>query len=422
MNNNSADIIIIGAGASGLMAAYTAAMYSYVKVILLEKNNQIGKKLLITGKGRCNLTNNCSVDEFLNNVCTNRKFLMSAINSFSPQKTMAFFEELGLALKTERGKRVFPISDSAREVVQTLKNAIKKENISLRLNSNVVSVQHNTANTFSVILETGEKLYCNKLIIATGGKSYPQTGSTGSGFTLAKKLGHKLIAPHPSLVPIVTQESWCRELQGLSLRNVRLTFYKNQIKKPLFSEIGELLFTHFGLSGPLVLTASAFICNNSPSEYKIVIDLKPGLENKQLDARLVRDLAGNNKDLCNALKKLLPLRLVPIIIQLAQIDPRKKANQLTSLQRAQLIETIKNLTLTPQCLCGFNEAIITAGGINTNEVNPKTMESKLVAGLYFAGELLDLDALTGGFNLQIAFSTGYAAGLHCAQQYKNLTT
>ena len=422
MNNNSADIIVIGAGASGLMAAYTAAKYSCAKVILLEKNNQIGKKLLITGKGRCNLTNNCSVDEFLNNVCTNRKFLMSAINSFSPQKTMAFFEELGLALKTERGKRVFPVSDSAFDVVQTLKNAIKKENISPRLNSNVVSVRHNTTNTFSVALETGEELYCNRLIIATGGKSYPQTGSTGSGFTFAKKLGHKLVAPHPSLVPIVTQESWCRELQGLSLRNVRLTLYKNQIKKPLFSEIGELLFTHFGLSGPLVLTASAFVGNNPPSEYKIAIDLKPGLENKQLNTRLVRDLAGNNKDLCNALKKLLPLRLVPIIIPLAQIDPRKKANQVTSLQRAQLIETIKNLTLTPQCLRGFNEAIITAGGINTNEVNPKTMESKLVAGLYFAGELLDLDALTGGFNLQIAFSTGYAAGLHCAQQYKNLTT
>ena len=373
MNNNSVDIIIIGAGAAGLMAAYTAATYSCAKIILLEKNNQIGKKLLITGKGRCNLTNNCSIDEFLNHVCTNRKFLMSAINSFSPQKTMAFFEELGLALKTERGKRVFPVSDSAHDVVQTLKNAIKKENISLRLNSNVVSLQCNTSNTFSVKLETGEKLYCNKLIIATGGKSYPQTGSNGS------------------------------------------------IKKPLFSEVGELLFTHFGLSGPLVLSASAFIGNNSPAEYKIIIDLKPGLEHKQLDSRIVRDLAGNNKDLCNALKKLLPLRLVPIIIHLAQIDPRKKANQITSLERVKLTETIKNLTLTPQCLRGFNEAIITAGGISTNEVNPKTMESKLIAGLYFAGELLDLDALTGGFNLQIAFSTGYAAGMHCAQQYKNLT-
>lgn len=421
MNNNSVDIIIIGAGAAGLMAAYTAATYSCAKIILLEKNNQIGKKLLITGKGRCNLTNNCSIDEFLNHVCTNRKFLMSAINSFSPQKTMAFFEELGLALKTERGKRVFPVSDSARDVVQTLKNAIKKENISLRLNSNVVSLQCNTSNTFSVKLETGEELYCNKLIIATGGKSYPQIGSTGSGFIFAKKLGHKLVAPHPSLVPIVTQEPWCSELQGLSLRNVRLILYKNQIKKPLFSEIGELLFTHFGLSGPLVLSASAFIGNNSPAEYKITIDLKPGLEHKQLDSRIVRDLAGNNKDLCNALKKLLPLRLVPIIIHLAQIDPRKKANQITSLERVKLTETIKNLTLTPLCLRGFNEAIITAGGINTNEVNPKTMESKLIAGLYFAGELLDLDALTGGFNLQIAFSTGYAAGMHCAQQYKNLT-
>ena len=268
MNNNSVDIIIIGAGAAGLMAAYTAATYSCTKIILLEKNNQIGKKLLITGKGRCNLTNNCSIDEFLNHVCTNRKFLMRAINSFSPQKTMAFFEELGLALKTERGKRVFPVSDSARDVVQTLKNAIKKENISLRLNSNVVSLQCNTANTFFVKLETGEELYCNKLIIATGGKSYPQTGSTGSGFTFAKKLGHKLVAPRPSLVPIVTQEPWCSELQGLSLRNVRLTLYKNQIKKPLFSEVGELLFTHFGLSGPLVLSASAFIGNNSPAEYK----------------------------------------------------------------------------------------------------------------------------------------------------------
>ncbi len=422
MNNNSADIIIVGAGASGLMAAHTAATCSCAKIILLEKNNQIGKKLLITGKGRCNLTNNCSVDEFLNHVCINRKFLMSAINSFSPQKTMTFFEELGLALKTEHGKRVFPVSNSARDVVQTLKSAIKKRNISLRLNSNVVSVRHNTTNTFSVVLENGEELCCNRLIISTGGKSYPQTGSTGSGFVFAKKLGHKLVTPHPSLAPIVTQESWCHELQGLSLRNVRLTLYKNQMKKPVFSEIGELLFTHFGLSGPLALTASAFIGNNSPDEYKIAIDLKPGLENKQLDARLVRDLAGNNKDLCNALKKLLPLRLVPIIIQLAQIDPRKKANQTTSLQRAQLIETIKNLILIPKCLRSFNEAIITAGGVNINEVNLKTMESKLVAGLYFTGELLDLDALTGGFNLQIAFSTGYAAGLHCAQQYKYLTT
>lgn len=404
------DTIVVGGGASGMFASIILARKNK-KVLLIEHNKILGKKLLITGKGRCNVTNNSSVETILNNIPVNYRFLYSAINNFTAQDTMTFFEEIGVKLKTERGNRVFPESDKASEIV----NALEKELIKLR-----VEVRHE--NVTNLIIENGcikgvetqnDSFYSDSVIIATGGKSYPATGSTGDGYELAKQAGHTVTKLNPSLVPLVTEESYCAQMMGLSLKNVTVTLKDKQSKKPLYHDLGEMLFTHFGVSGPLILSASSHIRKMEPDRYTLEIDLKPGLTEKQLDARLQRDfLEYNNKDFSNVLIKLLPSKLIPVIISLSSIGFDTKANQITKTQRTEFIKLLKAFPLKIKSFRSLDEAIITSGGIKVNEISPKTMESKVVKGLYFTGEIIDVDAYTGGFNLQIAFSTAFTAAMN----------
>lgn len=403
------DLIVIGGGAAGMMAAITAGRLEK-KVLLLEKMPRLGKKLLITGKGRCNITNNCDTNALINNIPKNPRFLYSAFNNFTPADTIAFFEAAGVPVKTERGNRVFPVSDQAADVVRALTEQANLANVTIKQGAVSSLCIENQAVT-GVCCEDGTIYHGQSVVLATGGQSYPLTGSTGDGYRLAKEAGHTVTPLAPSLIPILTEERDPKEMQGLSLKNVTLTV--TQKGKEIFSELGEMLFTHFGVSGPLVLSASAHIRGLEKGGYMLAIDLKPGLTEEQLDRRILRDFSENqNRDIINSLGALLPRKMIPVVLRRAKIPFETKINEITKEQRHQLLSTVKEFTLTPTGFRPIEEAIITTGGVDVKEVNPKTMESKLCSGLFFAGELLDVDGYTGGFNLQIAFSTGYLAGLN----------
>lgn len=402
-------VVVVGGGAAGMMAAYQASENGH-KVILVDKNEKLGKKIYITGKGRCNLTNAGELEEIFNNIMTNRKFLYSALYSFTNDDVINFFENNGMKTKIERGNRVFPVSDHSSDVISTVAKALRKNKVDIRLFTPVKDLIITNDKACGVLLENGEKIMCDSVIIATGGLSYPSTGSTGDGYRFAKDSGHTINKCEPSLVPMNIKEEWVKELQGLSLRNVNVRIING--KKKLYNELGEMLFTHFGVSGPLILSASAMINRKYFDEnLKIIIDLKPALDVEQLNKRILRDFEEElNKQFKNSLNKLLPSKLVPVVINLSGIDPDKQVNTITKEERQKLAYLLKNLEISFNGFRGWNEAIITKGGISVKDINPSTMESKIVSNLYFCGEVLDLDALTGGYNLQIAWSTGYLAG------------
>lgn len=407
--SNHTSVLVIGAGPAGMMAAGAAASNG-VSTTLLERNPRVGRKLLITGKGRCNITNNCEITELISHVPSNGRFLYSAFHRFSSQDTIRFFEEQGLGTKTERGNRVFPQSDKAMDVVDALYRYVKKSGCRL-LHGRAKSLIIEDIRVKGVLLEDGTSLLADAVIVACGGLSYPGTGSTGDGYELARQAGHTLVPPVPSLVPLVGKEPWCKELQGLSLRNIAVKVKDKDSGKTVYEDFGELLFTHFGLSGPVILSASAHMRPMKEGRYEVSIDLKPALSLEQLDHRLQRDFTQfSNRDFANSLHELLPRKLIPVAAALSEIPPDVKCNQITREQRMSFAHLLKNLTVTVAGFRPVAEAIITSGGVAVSEVNPKTMESKRVNGLYFAGEVLDVDAYTGGFNLQIAFSTGRAAG------------
>lgn len=399
-------IVIIGAGAAGLMAATTAAMYGK-KVLVLEKMPRPARKIMITGKGRCNLTNNTDLNGLIANTCRNARFLYSAFSRFGVEDTIAFFEKAGVPLKTERGNRVFPVSNKSVDIVDALVNTAKKSGVKI-INKEVENIITKEGVISGVKCSDGMVIPCERLLIATGGKSYPTTGSSGDGYIFAEKLGHTITEIRPSLVPMEVYEGFPEQLSGLSLKNVSLTIQNGG--KICFKEQGEMLFTHFGISGPLVLSASASIEKLS-DDCKAFIDLKPALSEEQLDKRLLRDFEDlKNKELGNSLDSLLPKKLILPVIASAGIPPKTRVNALTKEQRLSLVKTLKALPLTVTAFRSFNEAVITRGGVSVKEIDPKTMASKIVEGLFFAGEVIDVDAFTGGFNLQIAFSTGYLAG------------
>ena len=401
------NVAVIGAGASGLMAAYAAAINGN-RVTVFEKNEKCGKKIYITGKGRCNLTHECSPDEFLQNVVSNAKFLTGAIYNFSPQRTKDFFEDGGLRLKTERGDRVFPVSDKASDVTKCLEKYCLNAGVQFKFGENVLKISYLDSTMFDIITSKGTQT-ADSVIVCTGGLSYPLTGSTGDGYKFAEEAGHKIVEQKPSLCGVNLKGDYFKKLQGLTLKNVKLRVFINNSPKHEF--FGEMLFTHFGVSGPIVLSASSFINRCDLKSVKLSLDFKPALTEEQLDARILRDFDKyKNKDIANCLKELLPSALIPIILKRCGIPQTKKINSVTRNERQSLLTTIKNFDMLVSSLRGFDEAIVTAGGVDVREINPKTMESKLVKGLYFCGEVLDIDALTGGFNLQIAFSTGFAAG------------
>jgi hypothetical protein len=403
-------VIVIGGGAAGMMAAYAAAFAGH-SVTILEQNEKLGKKLFITGKGRCNITNAGDMDTLFSNVMSNRKFLYSAFYAFDNGQVISLLEENGLSTKIERGNRVFPVSDHSSDVIAALNRALKKEKVNVKLHTKVSDIITESSAVTGVRLSDGRIINSDAVIVATGGFSYQSTGSTGDGYRMAEESGHRLVERTPSLVPFETKEEWVKELQGLSLRNVSVSIYNG--KKKLYDDFGEMLFTHFGVSGPLILTASGMIKPSLFSqELNLYIDLKPALDAEQLDRRILRDFdEAKNKQFKNSLSGLLPAKLIPVIIGLSGIDPEKKVNEISKKERTELVSLLKKLPLTVTGLRGWNEAIITKGGVSVKDVNPSTMESKLVGGLYFCGEVLDLDALTGGFNLQIAWSTGYLAGI-----------
>jgi len=405
------DIIVIGAGASGLLASCTAAR-SGSKVLLLERNEKVGRKLFITGKGRCNLTNNCSVEEALDNIPTGKKFLYSAFNRFSPSDTISLFEHLGVALKTERGGRVFPVSDKSSDIIDALKKYVRSSGVMLK-SAYVAGVKKRGDGYFDVSTIEGV-VSAGAVILATGGKSYPATGSTGDGYVFAKELGHSITDLRASLVPLSSKNTSCSMMQGLALKNVKISVYDGGTK-PIFSDFGEILFTHFGLSGPLALTASAHMRDFDNKSYKILIDLKPALDEKKLDLRILRDFEKfKSRSFSNSLGELFNRSMIPVIIDKSGIPGDKKVHSVTRDERLALISLIKAFPIDIEGPRPIEDAIITSGGVSLNEINPKTMESKLVKSLYFAGEIIDADAYTGGFNLQIAWSTGYAAGLAAA--------
>ena len=397
-----------------MMAAITAARRGF-KVTLVEKNEKLGKKLFITGKGRCNITNAGDSEDLFNSIVTNRKFMFSSFNGFSNYDTLGFFDELGLHIKIERGNRVFPESDHSSDVIGALNRELKRLSVDVRLNTEVKDIIVNGGKATGVVVKCSGKestIQADNVIVATGGNSYQSTGSTGDGYRFARKLGHSVTPILPALVPFNVAEDWESDLQGLSLKNVSIVVLDG--KQEIYSDFGEMLFTHFGVSGPLILSASSFAARRIKEHpLKLVIDLKPALSHEQLDERILRDFdEEKNKAFKNSLDKLLPKKMIPVIVRLSDIDGNKKVNEITKQERQKLVSLIKGLELTITGLRGFNEAIITQGGINVREINPTTMESKLVKNLYFAGEVLDVDALTGGFNLQIAWSTGYAAADH----------
>ncbi len=405
-------IVVIGGGAAGMMAALTAARQG-AEVTLVERNRTLGKKLRITGKGRCNVTNDCDVATVLQNIPRNGRFLHSALSQLSPADVKDFFQDdLGVPLKTERGNRVFPQSDSAHDIADALRHALNREGVQVKT-GRVTAVLTESGTVSGVKLESGSRLTADAVIIATGGVSYPATGSTGDGYRLAKALGHTVVNPRGSLVPL-EGEDCCGELQGLSLRNIAIRV-EDEGGKTLYRDFGELLFTHFGLSGPVILSASAHMRDFEHHQYTVAIDLKPALDEKTLDERLIRDFQKNaNRDFQNGLDALLPRKLIGEVIRRSGIPPETKVHDITRAQRHALLSVLKNFTVRIDGPRPVRDAIITSGGVTVSEVNPSTMGSKLVNGLYFAGEVLDVDAYTGGFNLQIAWATGYAAGCWAA--------
>ncbi len=405
-----AKVLVIGGGAAGLLAAGTAAQRGHA-VTILERNERPARKVMITGKGRCNLTNHCTlINELVAQVPTNGRFLHGAFSRFMPQDIMELVENEGVELKIERGNRVFPVSDKAVDIVDALVRFATKNGAKLRQGRATALLLENGA-VEGVKTEDGETIFADRVIVATGGMSYPLTGSTGDGYTLAKQAGHTIAEPKPSLVPLVCHEGFCSDLQGLSLRNVAITVRDKTNYKEVYTDFGEMLFTHFGVSGPMILSASTHLRPMEKGRYEIQIDLKPALSYEQLDARVQREfLAASNKNFINALDSLLPKKLVPVVVRLCGVKPSLKVNQVTREMRGRLVNLLKNLTVTVNGFRPIEEAIVTSGGVHVKEVDPKTMQSKLCEGLYFAGEVLDVDAYTGGFNLQIAFSTGHLAG------------
>lgn len=407
-------VIVVGGGAAGMFAAIAAAKNGH-QVTLYEKNEKLGKKIFITGKGRCNITNAADMEELFDAVVTNSKFLYSSFYGYTNQNVIDFFEDAGVPVKIERGNRVFPISDHSSDVIRALEREMKKVGVKVCLNTEVKSVEAEKGKFNKVVLKDTTTQTADACIVATGGLSYRSTGSTGDGFRFAENVGHKVTQCFPSLVPMETKEPWICELQGLSLRNVEAKILDG--KKELYKDFGEMLFTHFGVSGPLIISASSYVGkkfmdkNGQKKELTLEIDLKPALTEEQLDQRVLRDFEENhNRQFKNAITKLFPTKLIPVMLELGGIDPEKKVNSIEKEERKQFVHLIKYFRMTLTGLRDYPEAIITKGGVNVKEIDPGTMESKLVKGLYFAGEVLDLDALTGGFNLQIAWSTGYAAG------------
>ena len=408
-----AKILIIGGGAAGMAAAAFLGEHGH-QVHVFEKNEKLGKKLFITGKGRCNLTNSCDEETFFQFVVSNEKFLYSAFHGFSNEDAIAYFEQLGLPLKEERGGRIFPKSDHSSDVIKALEQRMKELDVKIHLNSLVKEIllqetDEGQKKVTGVLLENGQKIVGDKVIVATGGMSYQATGSTGDGYEFAKQAGHKVTTLRSALVPMETKEEYIPRMQGLSLKNVRFTVKDG--KKVLYQDFGELLFTHFGMSGPLVLTASSYLGKKlEKKELQGTIDLKAALTEEQLDARLLREFeAGKNKQFKNVISGMFPSKMFPVILELGKIPSEKKVNEITKAERMEFLRVVKNFPVTITGLRGFREAIITQGGVKTGEINPKTMESKKAQGLYFIGEVLDLDAVTGGFNLQIAWSTARAA-------------
>ena len=409
--------VIIGGGPAGLMAAISSAK-NEDKVTIIEKMNSCGKKLLITGKGRCNITNNAQMDKFMANTPTNPKFLYGVFNNFTNKDIIELLESEGVKTKVERGERVFPVSDRAQDVLEALLHILKKENVQILTNTTAKRIITDAEkNVLGVELDDGKEIKADKIILATGGKSYPVTGSTGDGYRIAKDLGHTITKIEPSLVPLTSHDEVCKKLQGLSLRNVAIRL---QIcDKVVYKDFGEMLFTHFGVSGPIVLSASSYLVKTKNIEQilkedkvELEIDLKPALSEEKLDARILRDFEEQkNKQFKNSLDKLLPQKLIPVIIEKTHINENKKINEITKQERQKLVTELKHFKISINGTRPIEEAIVTSGGINVKEINPKTMESKLINGLYFAGEIIDVDCLTGGYNLQVAWSTGYTAGI-----------
>lgn len=410
MQNDNPKVAVIGGGAAGMMAAGTALLYG-ANVTIFEGTSRLGKKLAITGKGRCNVTNDTTPQDFLESVRKNPRFLYTALSVLSPAETMAFFESLGVALKTERGNRVFPISDKARDIVDALANYCSGAGIRYEKVNSIIK----NGDLFTVGTRLGKYSF-DRVILATGGKSYPLTGSDGSGYKLAARLGHTVTELAPSLIPIESGSQLCPDMQGLSLKNVKITV-KLPSGKSVYEDFGEMMFTHFGVTGPIVLSASAHLRNLDVSSLTMCIDLKPALDERTLDARLLSDFSKkSNKDLINSLSDLLPSKMIAPFVEYTGIDGRKKVNSVTKEDRRIILNSLKSFEIPLKKFRPIEEAIITSGGVEVREINPKTMESKITSGLYFAGEIIDVDAYTGGFNLQIAFSTGYLAGMSAAQK------
>lgn len=402
-----AKVVVIGAGPAGMMASITASKEH--DVILLDGNEKVGKKLFITGKGRCNVTNNKDISEFFDYIPGNPFFLYSSLYTFTNIDTMNFFAENGIKLKVERGGRVFPESDKSSDIIKGLEKALHKNGVDIRLKSKVKKVNHRDNKIISVVDSNNNIIKGDYFILCTGGKSYPLTGSTGDGLTFAKKLGHNIVEPKPSLVPVEIKEDWVKRLQGLSLKNVKLSVYENN--KKVYDDIGEMIFTHFGISGPLVLSASRHIHDVNQNSYYCELNLKPALDEKELDIRVQKDFKKYiNKDFVNSLDDLLPRNMIPEIILLSGVDSHKKVHEITKAERRNLVSVLQHLKMSVEKLRPIEQAIVTAGGVDTNEIDPSTMQSKIINNLYFAGEVIDVDAFTGGYNVQIAFSTGFIAG------------
>ncbi len=400
------EVVVVGGGAAGMLSAIVSARRG-IDTILIEKKDRIGSKLRITGKGRCNITNDCEVKEFLTNIPVNPKFLQSALHKFKPRDAMAFFEEIGVPLKTERGARVFPVSDKAQEVCTALEKEMQNSSVKV-LYQEVLDIEA-VDGEISAVVTDGGKIECRNVILCTGGLSYPVTGSTGDGYKFAEKFGHNIVRQQASLVPLLCEGKFCRDMMGLTLKNVRLSIFDGD--KKVFSDFGEMLFTHFGISGPLVLSASAHMKDSESGKYRAEIDLKPALDEQMLDKRLLSDFDKyKNSDFINSLGDLFPRALIPIIAQLSGIDFRKKVNSITKDERKKLSILTKAFPLKITGTRPVEEAVITSGGVDVKEINPRTMQSTLLSGLYFAGEIIDTDGYTGGFNLQIAWSTAFVAG------------
>lgn len=414
-------VVVIGGGPAGMMAAISAGKENN-EVILLEKNNELGRKLLITGKGRCNITSSLEMNDFIKNIPGNGKFLFSCFNSFTNQDIIEMLQDNGLKVKNERGNRVFPVTDKAQSVLDCFIKELKKNNVKVKTNTEVIQIctekEEDGLTVCGVKCASNEIIKADKVIIATGGKSYPRTGSTGDGYKFAKKLGHTIVLPKASIVPLEADKKICQNLMGLSLKNVGIKLVNNENNKKIYDDFGEMLFTHFGVSGPTILSSSAHLIRLKNidellknKKIKLYIDMKPALCEEELDSRILRDFNEiKNKEFKNSLDKLLPKKMIDTVINLSGINENKKVNEITKEERINLVKLLKNFEVTITGFRSIDEAIVTAGGVSIKEINPKTMESKLVSGLYFAGEIIDVDAYTGGFNLQIAYSTGFVAG------------